>query len=854
MHVVTNRTKYFFPTLLFILISTFSNVLQSKPIEFLSPRPGAQLVSPQSMIVIRYNDFTFSPSNDYSALLQVHGDVSGDIDGVIRMSDDFSTLNFKPHKPFTRGETVTVSIPTEMDSKISSDYETTSFSFTISDFSPNLKSTKKVSRVPEKQNTVIPLAKSGQTSADVRLINGVSVPTDFPTIKISVNDNPSNDPIFLNTWGAVPYVMIIQNDGTPLYYKRMLERPYDFKVQPTGLLSHFQRENVQGHIVMDDTYSVTDTVRCANGYTTDDHDFHILPNGNYLLIASQVQRIDLSTVVEGGHPSASVYGNHIQELDPSKNVILEWRCWDHYKFTDANHADLTAPFIDYTHMNAVDVDRDGNLLVSTRNFSEITKINRKTGEIIWRFGGVNNEFTFTNDSVHFSYQHSIRSLRNGHYILFDNGSYRGVNPRYSRVVEYELNERYKTATLIWEYRHDPDYFSDTYGNAQRLVNGNTVMCWGTYGLPKLIEVRPNGDKAFELNFEENAESYRSYRFAWRGQAQVPYLVAESQHDRIRLLFNKFGDNYVAAYRIYGGQEPHPTTLLKTVDEPYADMKNLDNNSRYYFRVTAINNAGQESDFSNEVFVNTHFTEYGENLVRNGDFSNGTTYWSVDRATGIQAIGSLQDSSTFYLDIHNGGSALHDLSLVQNGIELVESGQYRLSLAASADAPRLVSIHLKKIYEPYTDYSEIGYCQITRRSELQTFEFDMQEKTDYKTQLVIECGGSNSNILFDNIMLQRLDKPDDIDKGKIPTEYTLSDNFPNPFNTFTKIEFSLPHETHVRLNVYNVLGKHVRTLVNEQKSAGNHMILFDASQLSSGLYFYTLTSEFGTLTKRMLLIK
>ncbi len=165
-----------------------------------------------------------------------------------------------------------------------------------------------------------------------------------------------------------------------------------------------------------------------------------------------------------------------------------------------------------------------------------------------------------------------------------------------------------------------------------------------------------------------AESYRSYRFAWRGQATIPYLIAESHHDRVRLIFNKFGDKYVASYRIYAGENPTPIKVMATADESYIDLMDLENNNRYYFRVTAVNNAGAESNFSNEVYVDTHFADRGDNLLRNGDFSSGTIHWTLDRATGIRAQGDVADSNSFTLDIHSGGDALHDLALKQNDIE------------------------------------------------------------------------------------------------------------------------------------------------------------------------------------------
>jgi hypothetical protein len=91
-------------------------------------------------------------------------------------------------------------------------------------------------------------------------------------------------------------------------------------------------------------------------------------------------------------------------------------------------------------------------------------------------------------------------------------------------------------------------------------------------------------------------------------------------------------------------------------------------------------------------------------------------------------------------------------------------------------------------------------------------------------------------------------------GNIPTKYNLSQNYPNPFNPATKINFALPKQGFVTLKIYDVLGREVRTLVNEVKSAGQFSVDFNASEYSSGVYFYRLESEGFSDIKRMVLIK
>jgi hypothetical protein len=93
-----------------------------------------------------------------------------------------------------------------------------------------------------------------------------------------------------------------------------------------------------------------------------------------------------------------------------------------------------------------------------------------------------------------------------------------------------------------------------------------------------------------------------------------------------------------------------------------------------------------------------------------------------------------------------------------------------------------------------------------------------------------------------------------DSSELVSELELDQNYPNPFNPTTRIRYSLPEQSSVRLDVFNMLGQRVAVLVNEHKSTGSHTVSFDASGLSSGMYFYRLQTDSQTLARQMMLIK
>ncbi|MFI5406815.1 MAG: T9SS type A sorting domain-containing protein, partial [Nitrososphaerales archaeon] len=105
------------------------------------------------------------------------------------------------------------------------------------------------------------------------------------------------------------------------------------------------------------------------------------------------------------------------------------------------------------------------------------------------------------------------------------------------------------------------------------------------------------------------------------------------------------------------------------------------------------------------------------------------------------------------------------------------------------------------------------------------------------------------ILFTNSPVTEINSEENI-----PDEFILLQNYPNPFNPGTVISYQLPMNSNVTLKIYDILGNEITTLVNEQKEPGTYEIYFDASGLSSGMYYYTLTSSGFSETKKMILLK
>jgi Arylsulfotransferase (ASST)/Secretion system C-terminal sorting domain/Bacterial Ig-like domain len=490
-------------------------------IRYHSPMNGARYITPQTNVIIRLSA-PIEVSTIHSPLLfEVIGAESGRHEGDVILSDDQKTLIFKPHAPFLAAETVTATLNRGLRLKTGETIAPTTFQFTIAtEMMPVSSEAGFLAELREaalcKSNAIPEKSLGGQALNKAR---ADSLPLDFPRVQSTIFDTTSPGRIFLSNFPFNPnitnvsYLMILDNFGAPVFYRRMQKNCTDFKLQPNGLLTYFDQA-VGYFLAMDDTYAVVDSFRCGNGYSTDMHELQILDNGHALMLSSDDQKVDMSAIVAGGNREATVAGLIVQELDREKNVVFQWRSWDHFQITDATHTDFTAATVDYVHGNALELDQDGNLLLSCRHMDEITKISRETGEILWRLGGKNNQFTFVNDSLGFSHQHALRRLPNGHLTLFDNGNFH--NPPFSRAVEYELDEQQKTATLVWQYRNTPDIYGEAMGYVQRLDDGNTLIGWGATN-PTVTEVSPSGKKVFELAFDDGIFSYRAFRFPWKDE-------------------------------------------------------------------------------------------------------------------------------------------------------------------------------------------------------------------------------------------------------------------------------------------------------------------------------------------------
>jgi hypothetical protein len=315
----------------------------------------------------------------------------------------------------------------------------------------------------------------GSTAGQVLAFATDVLPNDLPTY-IATGSAPS--PGFV-VFAVGSYGLVIDNSGRVVWYHRFPNGPgLNFQPQPNGRYAARPPSEsgvIASWIEIDAGGSITRSLGCAHDYPPRMHDMIAELDGSYWLLCDETRTMDLSSQSASSH--ARVLGTSVQHRSAVGDVLFEWSPFDHLEIdlTVLDAVDRNAPVINWTHGNALDLDSDGNLLVSFRNLSEVTKIDTHTGAVIWRMGGSQNQITFENVSMPaFVHQHGLRAVGAGQIILLDNLG----EPSASRAERYQVDDARHTSRLSASYGASAGLTASIGGNAQPLPNGHTLVSFG----------------------------------------------------------------------------------------------------------------------------------------------------------------------------------------------------------------------------------------------------------------------------------------------------------------------------------------------------------------------------------------
>ena len=324
--------------------------------------------------------------------------------------------------------------------------------------------------------------------------------------------------------GSGPYAMIVDVNGTPIWYHRTTsdqENPTVVTPLPDSTVGITTTSDPSvGTLYLLETWT-TRTISTV-GIPLNNHELLALPNGDFLLISyPTLTGVDLTGLSTYGSDS-TILDCAVQEVDPQGDLVWDWRASNHTDpvresvvpagaGTDASPADVY-------HCNSVDVNADGDVLISFRHMNSVLLVSKATGDVMWKLGGT--EYNKDGAPVlsiegdpegAFYMQHDARFQPNGDISLFDDHSAAAGVVGMARGVEYALDLGAGTAHVVWQYQGAAS--SGFLGSFRRYADGTNLIGWGYYtGSANLAfsEVDAAGHDVLDMSFVSQGNwSYRA---------------------------------------------------------------------------------------------------------------------------------------------------------------------------------------------------------------------------------------------------------------------------------------------------------------------------------------------------------
>jgi hypothetical protein len=507
-----------------------------------SPLSGSRDASPQTQV-----SFLGVPAGDLSHVSAI-GSRSGVHGGRLLAYSQGDGASFVPARPFSEGERVSVRARLRVGGSVHAILDR----FAIAERDP-------ISSTPERVHAGSPNEQQSYRSRPELHPPALTVTVSLPGVA------PGDE--FVAPYGGAGQAgpMILDPNGGLVWFKPLPAGTFaaNLRVQEylgKPVLTWWQGDiSVHGYglgedVIADQSYTDIAHVRAGNGLRADLHDFQLTPDASALITAYDPIRCDLSSV--GGPANGAVTDGLIQEIDVRTGLVMfQWSSLDHVALSEshslARDSSTAKPF-DYFHVNSIDVDRDGSLLISGRNTWAAYELDARSGQIVWRLGGKRSSFRM-GQGTQTAWQHDPRQLADGSISIFDNGASPAVHGQ-SRGIVIGLDAANGAATLLGQVVHPPALLADSQGNFQALANGDWFVGWGQ--LPDFSEFSPTGTLLLDAHFPAHTQSYRALRFAWTGApAHPPVFALQPAAGGAGTVYASWnGATLVSGWRVLAGEQ------------------------------------------------------------------------------------------------------------------------------------------------------------------------------------------------------------------------------------------------------------------------------------------------------------
>ena len=404
------------------------------------------------------------------------------------------------------------------------------------------------------QNAVVALNQlDGDDDIQITLSNAAGASTtyvvycmnsDDPYLEAEKRPGSSTELISISTnLSGVGHLFVVDANGVPRVHRRVVTRrvnhfrPQDHpdfaysyaQILPEPFQSPWGLRRDFEIVILDRDFNEVRRVTTTDAIPhTDQHDFLVKPNGNFVLMAYEPIEHDLSEFVDRhGNPYGTMEfaeDSLIEEVTPEGDQVFFWTSYDHVYLGDCMEDQFPAH---YSHLNSLQLVDGEDLVISLRNCSQILRIDGTSGEVQWRLGssyrsdvewealGLQPPLRIIGDPyVEFCGQHSAKLMPNGHLLLYDNGWNCRPDPatglprrpdkEFSRAVEYALDLERGTATFVRHHslHHSFSFFNPFQGIVAPLENDSWLVSWG---FVVLNNDSPPDTTATEYNFKTDQE-------------------------------------------------------------------------------------------------------------------------------------------------------------------------------------------------------------------------------------------------------------------------------------------------------------------------------------------------------------
>jgi len=550
------------------------------------PSPGDRVATPATQITIRG-----VPTSAFGTIT-VTGSKSGVHTGTVKSDSDGDGGSFIPSKPFQDGETVTVRTGLDV-----ADATNGTWSFTVA--TPGSVTQRKLH--PE----------SGSDGTTWSYTTDPSIHP--PAIKVTSN-RKGTAPGYLFFGPQLGPIQngaeITNSNGKLIYFNPVPRGQYAMNVQSQQYdgqpaLTYWQGTVTESGTgtgedqILSSSYKHLATVRAGNGLSADLHEFLI--DGDDAWLTAYQPVIWNASKIKHGLKKEIVLNCVAQEIDLKTGLVLfQWNSLDHVAL-GASYSPVAKAGVpwDYFHINAIQPQPDGSVLISSRNTSAVYDVDGSTGRIQWDVGGKFSTLKL-GKGARFWYQHDARLQTDGHLTMFDDAGSPFREPQ-SRGLTLAINTTAKTATVVRQRTYD-SLKAPAEGSMQLLSNGDTLLGWGQ--APDLAtEYGPGGSVLYNARFTGANASYRAFREPWRATPATRPAVRGHVYDgQVTVSASWNGADTVHRWRILGGSSPKKLTTIASDLDRFFQTNMQTHRSPRYVEVQAVSASGRTLASSNVVRV------------------------------------------------------------------------------------------------------------------------------------------------------------------------------------------------------------------------------------------------------------